>query len=189
MEEKQQPLQEKVEHKAQDAHAAGEHENKGPLSEADWVAVGFVIFVLLIWRKVWPKFAASLDARSDKISQDLQKAALLKEEATVLLAETKKRAQDSEKAAAEMIATAKAEAKRILAATEADLKEDTERKIVLLQAKIKRAENQAIENVKKQAVEEATKIAESLLTEKASNKNVQKKLTEDSIAKILANVN
>jgi F-type H+-transporting ATPase subunit b len=166
-----------------------EARSTGPLSEADWVAVSFVIFVALMAKFVWPKLAGFIDARSNKIADDLKQAAALKKEAEAILAAAKKKAADTEKAAEEMVANAKAESKRVAAAAEAEMNEDTERKLVLVKQKIARAEQQAIESVKKQAVEEAAKIAEKLLTSSIAKGNKQKDLLAESITQITKNIN
>ena len=60
---------------------------QGMVPESIWVAVGFLIFIALVWRKMTPTVASILDERSAKISDELQEAANLREEA---LAELKK---------------------------------------------------------------------------------------------------
>jgi F-type H+-transporting ATPase subunit b len=164
-----------------------EKPNQGPLSEADWVAVAFALFVVLFIAKVLPKINAMLDARTAKIDSELKQASSIRAEAEKLLASAKKKASDAETAAVEMIATAKSEAKRIAAKAEADMNEEAARKMVIVEKKIKRAEQQAIENVKKEAVEEATKIATKLLVVKTGK--MHKQLLSESIEKISSSIN
>ena len=49
--------------------------------ESIWVAVGFVVFVVLIWRKVGAALGSMLDERSEKISNELKEAAALRDDA------------------------------------------------------------------------------------------------------------
>ena len=44
---------------------------EGIVMESVWVAVGFVVFVALIWRRVGAAVGSMLDDRSQKIKQDL----------------------------------------------------------------------------------------------------------------------
>ena len=54
---------------------------EGIVMESVWVAVGFAIFVILVWRKVGSALSSMLDARSDKIRTELDEARALREEA------------------------------------------------------------------------------------------------------------
>ena len=54
---------------------------EGIVMESVWVAVGFVVFVALIWRRVGAAVGGMLDDRSQKITQDLDEARALREEA------------------------------------------------------------------------------------------------------------
>ena len=49
--------------------------------ESIWVAVGFIVFVVLIWRKVGAALGSMLDERSEKISNELKEAAALRDDA------------------------------------------------------------------------------------------------------------
>src|SRR3546814_8284881 len=46
-----------------------------------WVAVSFVLFVVLVARAVWRKATAALDARADEIRRRLEQAQKLREDA------------------------------------------------------------------------------------------------------------
>jgi len=171
--------------KTETEHAA--KPNQGPLEAEDWVAVAFVVFAVLFFAKVFPKIQAMLDARSTKIAHELSEARILRDEAAKLYADAKRKSAEAEVAAVEMIQTAKAEAKRIAEKAEVDMNEEAARKMVIVENKIKRAEQQAIESVKKEAVEEATKIATKLLTAGAAKNH--KSLLSESIAKITSSIN
>ena len=49
--------------------------------EAMWVALGFVLFVALVWKKAGAALAETLDTRSAKIKSELDEARKLHEEA------------------------------------------------------------------------------------------------------------
>jgi F-type H+-transporting ATPase subunit b len=47
---------------------------QGIILESVWVAVGFIVFVALVWRKVGAALGRMLDERSNKIRADLKEA-------------------------------------------------------------------------------------------------------------------
>ena len=54
---------------------------EGIVWESVWVAVGFAVFVALVWKKVGSALGSMLDDRSAKIKADLDEARTLREEA------------------------------------------------------------------------------------------------------------
>ena len=54
---------------------------QGIVLESVWVAVGFVVFIALVWRKAGSAIGAMLDERSEKISGELREASALREAA------------------------------------------------------------------------------------------------------------
>ena len=53
----------------------------GIVLESVWVAVGFIVFVALIWRKAGAAVGGILDERSKKIRSELEEATKLRDEA------------------------------------------------------------------------------------------------------------
>ena len=54
---------------------------QGIVLESVWVAVGFVVFIALVWRKAGGAIGTMLDDRSEKISSELKEASALREAA------------------------------------------------------------------------------------------------------------
>ena len=81
--------------------------------EAMWVALGFVLFVALVWKKAGATLAETLDTRSAKIKSELDEARKLHEEAKSELDSLKGLKRDAEKEAKTIVANAKAAANRI----------------------------------------------------------------------------
>ena len=75
--------------------------------EAMWVALGFVLFVLLVWKKAGAALAETLDTRSAKIKSELDEALKLYEEAKSELDSLKGLKRDAEKEAKTIVANAK----------------------------------------------------------------------------------
>ena len=176
-----------MEHGEIEQHIETIHHEAPLLDESAWVAIAFLIFVILFARYVWPKIGAALDTRSANIAKEIEEAHNLKEEAQVIYAEAQRKAVDAEKRAEELVAHAKEEAKQIIVTAEKEMKAEMERKLKSAEDKLARAEQAAIDNVRAKAVEEGARLAEEALAEKLSGISGKKqgtKLVKDSIKKI-----
>ena len=86
---------------------------EGIVMESVWVAVGFVVFVALIWRRVAAAVGSMLDDRSQKIKQDLDEARALREEALEELHQFQRLHREAAEEAKTMLKNAEATAERI----------------------------------------------------------------------------
>ena len=126
-----------------------------------WVGIALLIFIgLLVYLKVPGAAAKALDSRAAKIQAELDEAKRLREEAQALLAQIKNQREDAERTAAEMLANAELEAKRLEVEAEAKLKEQIKRRAELAERKIANAEAAAAAEVKAAAADLAAAIAE-----------------------------
>lgn len=133
-------------------------------SDTFWVAVAFVIFMgILAKAGAFSGILAKLDARGDRIRQDLEEARRLKEEAQKLVAEYKRRQREAEAEAEAIISTAKVEAERLASEAKQKLEDLVVRRTKLAEQKIAQAEAQALADVKAAAADAAVKAAEVLL--------------------------
>jgi F-type H+-transporting ATPase subunit b len=139
------------------------------LQEAEfWVGLALVVFVgLLVWLKVPGLAAKSLDDRAEKIRAELAEAERLRKEAEALLASIRARRDETERQAADMLANAEVEAKRLEADARARLEEQVKRRADLAQRRIGQAEAQAAQDVRAAAAELAADIAASVLAQRA----------------------
>ena len=129
-----------------------------------WVGVAFLLFIgLLVLAKVPAMAAKMLDSRAEKIQAELDEAQRLREEAQGLLASIKTQRAEAEKAAADMIANAEAEAVRMAAEAKVKLEEQIARRAEMAERKIASAEAAAVAEVKSAAVEMAAQAAEGVL--------------------------
>ena len=130
-----------------------------------WVGIALLIFIgLLVYLKVPGAAAKALDSRAAKIQAELDEAKRLREEAQALLAQIKNQREDAERTAAEMLANAELEAKRLEVEAEAKLKEQIKRRAELAERKIANAEAAAAAEVKAAAADLAAAIAEDVLS-------------------------
>ena len=129
-----------------------------------WTGLALLVFVLLLVALKVPGAAfKALDAKAAKIQADLDEAKHLREEAQALLVSLKAQREQTEKLAGEMLANAKAEAKRLETEAKAKLEEQIKRRAELAERRIANAEAQASAEVRAAAAELATQMAESVL--------------------------
>lgn len=129
-----------------------------------WVGVAFALLMVVLVRLGVPGMAAkALDARAKTIQDQLDEAKTIREEATALLADIQAQKAESDKMAAEMLATAKAEAKRLEKDAGEKLAEQIKRRGEMAERKIASAEAQATAEVKAAAADLAAQLAENVL--------------------------
>ena len=129
-----------------------------------WTGLALLVFVaLMLVFGVHKAAAKALDAKAVKIQADLDEANALRQEALALLASLQTQREQTETLAGEMLANAKAEAKRLEAEAKAKLEEQIKRRQELAERRISNAEAQATAEVKAAAGEMAAQMAESVL--------------------------
>ena len=129
--------------------------------ETAWVAISFILFFLLVWKKGKGAILSLLDQRSSLIEKELNEAKLLKEEALEELRLALQNQKNVSDEAENLIKDAKETAKKIQ--EEANLKsiEIIKRKEEQARQKISSLEAEAIKNIKEitsSIVIEASKI-------------------------------
>lgn len=161
---------------AQAAEAAAQHgEHGGVFSEAEtWVAITWLIVVVLVARPVFRAISAALDLRRDKIRARLEEAERLRTDAQEMLATYQKKQRDALKEAEAIIGQAKAEAERLAAQASANLDDLLRRREQQAVERINQAETDALREVRNKAVDiaiNATRklIADNLSSEQASS--------------------
>lgn len=130
-----------------------------------WVAVSFVIFMALLWKKIVAAFTGMLDARTEKIRQELDEAQRLREEAQSLLASYQRRQRDAQKEAEEIIAHAREEAERLRRQAAVDLENSLKRREAQAMDRIAQAETAAMQEVRSLTVDLAIAASRKLLSE------------------------
>ena len=154
-----------------------------------WVGVAFVIFLAILAYFGVPKMIVKgLDARGEKVAQELAEARRLRQEAERLLAEYDIKRKAAETEAAEIIAGAKEEAARLAAEAEAKLNDFVVRRTKAAQDKIAFAESQAEAEVRAAAADAATRAAELILRGKVTGATGDK-LFEAGLGEVKAKLN
>lgn len=138
-----------------------------------WVAIAFVVFVVLVGKPILKALFGGLDAHAEKIRAQLDEARELHEEAQKTLAEYKRKQRDALKDAEDIIAHAKEESERMRVRADERLKESIARREQAAKEKIAQAEASALKQVRGEAVDiaiaAAAKIIEAKLDAKQSD--------------------
>mgnify|MGYP000940141089 CR=1 FL=1 len=160
-----------------------------PANAEFWVLVGFLAFIgILLYVKVPSLIGKSLDARAEGIRKELDEARRLREEAQELLADYQRKSREAEQEAKDIVAQAKREAESLAAEPRRSLAEQVERRTKLAEDKIKRAETQALTEVRATAVDVALAAAEKLVRVEVAGES-GKALIEQSIRDLKSKLN
>ncbi len=154
-----------------------------------WALVALVIFLgIVFYLKVPATVGKTLDARADKIRNDLEEARKLREEAQQLLAEYQRKRKEAEKEASDMITAAKKEAEIIVADAKQKTEDYVARRTALAEQKIAQAEREAVNEVRSDAVEIAVAAAGKLLEDKIDSKAATS-LFKSSLSEVKSRLN
>lgn len=145
-----------------------------------WVLVAFVTFVVLVWNTAKKAIIGALDARAERIRQEIEQAQSLREEAQAMLAQFQRKQRDALKEAEAIIAAAREEADRIRRTATDELESSLKRREAQAMEKIAQAETQALQQVRDLAVDLAAAATEKLLTETMDNAR-RAKLVDEAI--------
>jgi F-type H+-transporting ATPase subunit b len=151
-----------------------------------WAAIAFVlVFALLAW-KAWPAIKAGLQARQDKIREDLEKAEAARMEAETSLDEYKRQLADARNDASRIIEEARLQAESVrqerIGAVDAEIAElraraaedirlATQRAMSDLQGKVTELSIELAEKVVERNLDRDTQVAliESYINQVGSN--------------------
>ena len=148
------------------------------INESLWVALGFIVFVILIWKKTKTYLENILDEKIKKISFDLSEAQKIREEAEAELDEINKLKSDTEKEIKLILSNAKSSAERI--------KNETNEKIKIL---LQRKEQQAAEkiNASQDALISEMRHTIASLTTQLSEEMIIKKIDKNKSIELINN--
>jgi F-type H+-transporting ATPase subunit b len=142
----------------------------GIVLESVWVAVGFVVFIALVWRKAGAAFGGMLDERSAKIRADLEEAKTLRDEAVAELKTYQRLHREAADEAKAIVKAAEATAERIRETAEKKAVAAVKRREQQADAKIKAAEASMIAELRDRAASLAIATASEIITTKLDDK-------------------
>ena len=153
-----------------------------------WVAAGFIVFVVATAKPIWRAIAGALDARAQRIRDELVEAERLRKEAEALLAEYQAKHGEAMRTADQIVAQAKAEAERLAREGAARLEADLKRREQLALQRITDAERQALSEVRAAAVDVALAATRRLLETKLDDA-AQTRLVDAAIRQLPGKLN
>ena len=146
--------------------------------ETAWVAIAFVIFIGLVWRKASKAITGILDSRSLLIENELKEAKSLKEEALEELRKSLQSQKNISNEAEQIIKDAQDAAKKIRDDANVSCSEIIKRREEQAKQKIMALETEAVNNIKKitgSIIIESSKVfIESNLDKKENNDIINK---------------
>ena len=153
------------------------------LSQTAWVLIAFILFFVLVGKKLWSALTTNLDQRKKIIEIELNEAKKLREEAQAELNASLKKQKEINKQVLDIINDAKSTAKQI----EADALKKSDiiikRKEEQAKEKINNAQIEAINNIKNISAEVSVKSAKVYIQNELDSK-IQKAIYSDSKQKL-----
>ena len=153
--------------------------------ETMWVALGFALFVILVWKKAGAAIAETLDTRSAKIKFELDEARKLHEEAKAELDSLKGLKSEAEKEAKTIVENAKVAAGRIRETAAQKAEENVARREAQAAAKILASEAALVNELRAKAAGLAVDAARELIAERM-DEETSLRLVEASVEQIAA---
>jgi len=166
---------------AQKAVEGGDHGFFG--DPESWVAIAFVLFVVLLGKILWTRITALLDKRSADIARSLADASRLRDEALKAKADAEKTLAQATAEAEAIVAHARAEAQRMQARAAQNLTTALALREQQALDRIAQSEAAASKQVRDTAVDVALAATRALLREQVGAGNTQK-LVDQAIAEL-----
>jgi F-type H+-transporting ATPase subunit b len=139
-----------------------------------FLLIALIVFFILIWKPFKEKVLGGLDARSERIRQELDEAQRLHEEAKAMLAKYQRQLHEGENLAKEIVQQAEAERRRLEAKMQQDLALMIERRTQQAEERIAQEEQRALQEVRARAADLSVRATRDILTSKLKGDEVQK---------------
>ena len=143
--------------------------DQGIIVESVWVAVGFVVFIALVWRKVGAALNGMLDERSARISADIDEAQALRDEALAELKNYQRLHREAADQAKAIVKAAEVAAERIRETAGKKAVAAVKRREQQADAKIKAAEASMLAELRNRAASLAVATASEIISSKLDN--------------------
>ena len=148
-----------------------------------WVAVAFILFLVILFRFGWSKIVQALDNRAELIKNELDEARNLREQAQSLLADYQKKKQDSENEIAKIVQKARDDTNSTLNSSIQNHKKLLERRKKTAEEKISQAKERVIQDIKNSIIDISINASKALIEENITDNN-NKKLVKEASNKI-----
>ncbi|MGH1455349.1 MAG: hypothetical protein ACRBDI_01075 [Alphaproteobacteria bacterium] len=152
-----------------------------------WYTFSFLIFAALVLKLGMPVLNTFLDQRIAQIQNDLEEAENLRVEAQEMLAQYQRKHRDAVQESAEILEKAKASAEKFRINAENDLQETISRREAQLEDRLKRMEQNAINEIQTFAADLAMNTARQIIIDNL-DKKVDVTLIDNAIKNVDANI-
>lgn len=152
-----------------------------------WFTFSFVIFAYIIMKFGVPAINGMLDGRIADIKKDLEESENLRVEAQEMLAQYQRKHRDAIQEAEKILEKSREDVKLFKENAEAELKEVMDRREAQLADRLKRMEQNAIQEIQSYAAELSMNAATQIIVEKL-DKKTDAKLVEQAISNIHTNI-
>jgi F-type H+-transporting ATPase subunit b len=166
------------------AQMAAEGHDAGFFADPEtWVAVAFVLFVVLLGKILWSKIAALLDKRAADISKALAEASRLRDEALKAKTDAEKTLAQATAEAESIVAMARSEVQAMQARAAQSLKNQIALREQQALDRIAQSEAAAAKQVRDMAIDVALGATRALLREQVGSGRTAA-LIDDAIAEL-----
>ncbi|MFZ5630596.1 MAG: F0F1 ATP synthase subunit B [Spirochaetota bacterium] len=136
-----------------------------------WTAVTFILVLIVLWLFAWKPIIQGLDARNDKIQEDLDNSRKLREQAESLMADYKKHLDAAKDQALGIIDEGKRDAESIRHRILEDAKKEAEEIHNRAVGEISQAKAKAIKELEKEVVDLSVAIISKILSRDVSKED------------------
>lgn len=149
-----------------------------------WTWITFLLVLAVLGASTWKIILKGLNARADKIQEDLEEAEKTRENAKKSLAAYREQIDNAKAEASSIIENARVEANRIRDKIINNAREEAEVNKNKIMAEIDRSKEDAMNSIKKQALDIAVVMAETIL-----KRNINKDDNQALINEFINNAN
>lgn len=153
-----------------------------------WVLFSFIVFMALAFVLGRRSVLGMMDAKIEKIREQIVNAEKLKSDAELLLSQYKSSLANASGEADTIIAKAKAQAADFRRQADQDFEETMSRRESLLKSRIEQMERAAIDDIRQYAAELAVSASTEIISQKLSSADA-KRLADNSIDQISEKLN
>ncbi|WP_210419348.1 F0F1 ATP synthase subunit B [Acetobacter vaccinii] len=135
-----------------------------------WVAVSFVLFFVLVGKKLWTPIAAVLDSRAELIRRELDEAARLRREAEQMLEDATREREQALAEARSMVEQSRKQAEDMAAKARAEAEAAVQRHEQMARDRISAVERAALKEVRQLAIDAAVDAAHAIIPQTLDDK-------------------
>ena len=145
-----------------------------------WVALSFLLFFIIFGSLIWKKFSSFLDNKISDISEEIDVASNLHQEAKNLLSEEKKRLQGLDNEITIIIEEGKLKAQNLYNESKEKINKEIMKLEKSAKEKISYLENEAVIEIQNKIIKHSIKLTEKFL-EETLNKEDHSEMLNNSI--------